>query len=414
MAGMHAPSLPTTAELTGPDALRILVPAVTGAGGALHGLTPTQIRVTPGRRIAVRYRAEVEWRDGTRRIETLGALAQADPLPDGLAVVESSDGLRLGVWRYPHDPFLPGLPHAAYPEGVRQILQALGIDAAVSAVEPIVYRPGSRAVVRVRTAALTLYVKVVRPRALAALVERQRALDGVVPAPRCLGWSEPLGVVVLQGLGGIPLTRALVEGGTMPSPAALLDLLDAFADVPAPAARARRDVVGGHAAVLCDAVPEVAQRIQRLVTEVAVPQMAEERTIHGDFYEAQVLVSGGQVSGLLDVDGMRHGGALEDPATFIAHLVALAHVHPAAAARIRAYREELEALPRLHGMTAELHPLVTAVLLGLATTSFRRQERDWRTRTRDWVALVETWHSRRGDERALTATSPPPHSARRP
>ena len=120
------------------------------------------------------------------------------------------------------------------------------------------------------------------------------------------------------------------------------------------------------------------------------------QTVHGDFYEAQILVDEtGAITGLLDVDGAGPGHVTDDPATLLGHLAGLAHVHPAAAPRITDYRENLQ--EQLAGAVDpdRLHTATTGVLLGLATTPFRRQQAGWQQQTSGWLDLAEAWALRR-------------------
>jgi hypothetical protein len=379
------PELPGAELLLEPDVAALLAPAVGGAGGCLHAARATQVRYQAGRRMAVRYAADVEWADGSRRTETLGALVQAEPLPEGLAVVRGDDGIEVGVWRYPHDPFLPGLPHAAYPEGARQLLATLGVRAERVTVEPLVYRPSSRAVVRIRAEGLLLYVKLVRPHRTEALVALHERAGERVRVPRVLGSSMPLGLVALEPLGGAPLTRSLVDGGALPDPEALLALLDALAEVALPAGTPEGvPAVASHARLLTTALPSAASEIEDLAAMALDLGEPATRPVHGDFYEAQVMVDAtGEVQGVLDIDGMRWGAPHDDPATLLGHLVALAHVHPARAEAIDAYRRRLERI--VDADPALVRRAALGVLLGLATTSFRRQEDDWPGRTQGWL-----------------------------
>jgi hypothetical protein len=389
------PQLTGVPDLLGPQARAALAPALAAAGGRLEHVRPTQVRYDPGRRLVLRFAADITWADGTRRRDTLGALVDRDGLPAGVAVVAGPSGEQVGVWRYPHDPFLPGLPHAAYPEGARRVLARLGLRAEHIRVEPLVYRPGSRAVIRVATGSGdTVYLKVLRPDAVASLLAAHGQLAGQVRIPRPLGWSEPLGLVALEGLPGRTLARPLVDGdGTLPPPTDVLGLAARLAPArlarPAAAAEA---VLSPHVRLLRAVLPSAADRAETVASVAAATPRTAEQTIHGDFYEAQLLVDGGgALVGLLDVEGARRGAPHEDPATLVAHLAALAHVHRSAAPRINNYlRAVLACLAGTHEL-----PLVRAaaagVLLGIATTPFRRQEADWPTRTNAWLELAAAW-----------------------
>lgn len=391
--------LPGSDVLLSDEAVVMLTPAVAAAGGTLLAARPSQIRYTPGRRLVVRYAAEVEWRDGSRRTETLGAMVQKRPLPPDVAVLEGDDGSRTGVWRYPHDPFLPGLPAAAYPDGAKAVLAHLGIATTTVHLDPLVYRPGSRAVLRVTADDRVVYLKVTRPGRATRLQAVHEAFGAVTRVPRCLASSDPLGLIVLEALPGVPLTRPLVDGTpALPDPAAVLGLTARIRDVRLPAVEGGRSgtaPVRDHVAVLGAALPQEQQRLERLAELAIDAGEPEEHTVHGDFYEAQILVDdAGAVTGLLDIDGAALGSSTDDPAAMVGHLVGLSHVHPAAAPRIDDYRRRLAA-ELAHIVDGDrLHAAVTGVLLGLATTPFRRQDTQWQAQTSGWLDVAERWAQR--------------------
>jgi hypothetical protein len=363
--------------------------------------------------MTVRYGATVRWQDGSRRPETLCALVDTATLPEGVAVVEGDDGTRIGVWRYPHDPFLPGLANAAYPGGARAILSALGVASERIEVTPLVYRPGARAVLRLRGEGVTVYAKILRPRAVAGLRALHLAFAEQVRVPRLIASSEPLGLVLLEPLHGLPLTRPLVDGGALPDPATLRSLLHQIDRVALPTGTS--GTAGdptSYGLLLSSALPAEQPRIDDLVARaVSGTPAPQRRTVHGDLYQAQLLVADGTLQGVLDVDGARLGAPTDDPATLVAHLIALAHVHPSVAARIDTYRTAL--VDALGGDVdaSQLRLAVLGVLLGLSTTPFRRQEADWAARTRGWLDLCRCWAD---GENALMHRSPAPHAPRRP
>lgn len=393
------PALPGSEVLLGDEAHVVLAPAIAAAGGTLLTARPSQIRYTPGRRLIVRYAAEVEWDNGDRRTETMGAMVQKRALPEELAVLEGDDGSRIGVWRYPHDPFLPGLPAAAYPAGAQAVLARLGIATSHVDVDPIVYRPGSRAVLRVTADDGVVYLKVARPGKAPRLHAVHDALGAVAPVPRCLASSGPLGLLVLEELSGAPLTRPLVDGGALPPPAAVLALAASLGTVELPAvvgSRAASAPVLDHVAALSAAVPQEQERLERLAVLAVDAGSPPEQTVHGDFYEAQILVDeAGSITGLLDVDGAGPGAAADDPATLLGHLVGLAHVHPAAGQRITDYRRALQEQSARVVDPDRLRAATTGVLLGLATTPFRRQDAGWQAQTSGWLDLAEAWADNR-------------------
>lgn len=379
-------------DLLGPGATALLAPAVAAAGGQLLSLRPTRVSLDPGRRLVVRYAARVRWHHGVERTETLGAVVDPSGLPDAVAVVESAGGDAVGVWRYPHDPCLPGLRHTAGAQAVVATLRRLGLPVTKAQVQPVVYRPLRRAVLRVRTPQRELYVKVVRPAEAAALRARHDAFAAQLPLPRCLGWSASLGVVVLEALPGTPLTRVLVDGGDLPPAGAIAEVLAGVRAVVLPdGCRPPAASVAWHGRVLRQAAPAAGAQIDALVAVARDRGAPPDVTAHGDLYQGQLLVDGGAVTGVLDVDGAGRGAAADDPANLVAHLLALAHVRPHAAGRISAYRRQVQAVLAPDVDADTLAATVTGVLLGLATTPARRREPDWRDRTMGWLGLARRW-----------------------
>jgi hypothetical protein len=246
------------------------------------------------------------------------------------------------------------------------------------------------------------FLKVVRPAATDALVHRHELLAGAAPAPPVLAATAD-GVVVLPALAGTPM-RGLLAGteggpGDLPTPAALDAVLDALpsalVEAPARSRRAAGDALGraaDHAAVLGTVAPALRGRLDDLTARLRAADPGEhpEVPVHGDFYEAQLLVDGGAVVGLLDVDTAGRGHRIDDWANLLGHLVVLEQVLPDPAITAR-YRTELVAAALRRWPAAQLRLRVAAVLLGLATGPFRVQQPDWPARTDARLELAEHW-----------------------
>ena len=148
------------------------------------------------------------------------------------------------------------------------------------------------------------------------------------------------------------------------------------------------------ARLLGSVAPELAERTRHLAEGLAPFELrASDEPIvpvHGDFYEAQLLVDGGAVTGLLDVDTFGPGRRLDDLATMIGHLAVLAQGSP------RRQVIERYAARLLDGFDRQVDPAllraaVAGIVLGLSTGSFRVLEPDWRRHTKRRVALAEQW-----------------------
>jgi hypothetical protein len=380
------------ALLTGPDAAGVLAAALQVAGGELVTCRPRQVVCQPGRGTTVSYRARVRWPEGGVGEETLAACS--GDAPTGALVLD--DGAdRVAVWRFPHDPELPGLAAACDEVAVASVLEDLGLGGGPVRLRTRAYRPRRRAVIEAIGSRGRLFVKVVRPDRVEALHDRHRLLvRHGIPAPQSFGWT-PRGLLVLQALPGRTLRQTLRSRTTLiPAGGDILALLDRL-PVELEHGTARQswiDKAPHYAAVIGAALPDEALRAARLaeaLTAAAGP--AWPGPVHGDFYESQLLVDRGCICGLLDVDTAGPGDKLDDLACLLGHLSVLAQIdrdrapiiNRAGAGYLRAF--EAVASP------AELRYRVAAVVVSLATGSHRVQERAWPATTRRRLDLAENW-----------------------
>lgn len=386
------PAVPAT-DVLGAGSADVLAAVLAPAGGTLERSAPAQTTYYPGRSLAVRHEAVVRWADGTRTEESLVLAAGRRP-PTGALVI--SDGTTdIVAWRVPHDPWLPGLGPALDPAAMAPLLAAIGLEAPTLRCTLRAYRPGRRAVVEVTGRGVRVFLKVVRPRSVEALQRRHDLLAGPVPVPASLGWSAEHGIVVLQAIAGRTLRSALLARFGLPGPAALLAVLDALPAATDPADVGPADWRGHEWARLLGSVaPELADRVDALADRLTPfeTEAGEQPTVpvHGDFYEAQLLVDGGAVTGLLDVDTFGPGRRVDDLATMIGHLSVLAVGSPRQQHIERYAARLLDGFDRVVD-PALLRAAIAGIVLGLSTGSFRVLEADWRRHTEQRVALAERW-----------------------
>ena len=192
-----------------------------------------------------------------------------------------------------------------------------GLEWAMSLGSLRTHRPGKRAVVE--TSCGTCFVKVVAPARTARVAARYVRLARVPAVPDVIVTDDELGVIVLDRRPGTTLRDAITRGDALPPADALVDALRPLW---------ARDVV------------------------------------HGDFNDANVLVAGGRVAGLVDLDRSGPGDPQDDLATLVAHLHALAVYRPQEEARIARYRDGLRAA--FNGRFGDIDGRIAGVLDRLA------------------------------------------------
>ena len=243
---------------------------------------------------------------------------------------------------------------------------------------------------------MRLFVKVVRPSVVASLAERHRLLRAAgVPVPAVLG-TRADGRLVLEALAGTSLRARLREGADpLPGGADVLALLALLP--PSLCALPRRsswtDDVRVHAAVTAGALPAEADRCSRLADGVraAVDDGGADEPVHGDLYEAQLLLTGGRLSGLLDVDTAGPGRRADDLACLLGHAAVLALSEPAHADAVLGLAGRWLADLDRHVDPADLRARTAGVVVSLATGPHRVQATGWQDLTRARLALAEQW-----------------------
>ena len=380
--------------LLGPDAAGLLGAVAEVAGGALVSWRPRQVSHRPGRSSVVQYRAGMRWENGEATSETFVA-ATGDRMPQQGAAIFDDGSTRVAVWRWPHDPFLPGLSDALDAGKVGSLLDDLGIDGGTVRLRTRAYRPGRRAVVEATGRRGRLFLKVVGPERVEVLHDRHRSLARVLPVPESLGWSDG-GVLVLTALPGETLRAALRSSRhPVPAPEAIVALLDRL---PAELAEEspRRDLLSSaqhHAEVIAATVPDAESRVSAVMEALATgddDDPGQVTAAHGDLYEAQLLVDRGRVTGLLDIDTAGAGLRIDDLANFCAHLSVLAQTSDRPR-QIRRFGAALLAQAEAHHPRAALRRRIAAAVVGLATGPFRVMEAGWPTNTTRRLDLAAEW-----------------------
>jgi hypothetical protein len=383
------------ALLRSPDAAGLLLAALTGdPASELPGFTArlTAWHFRPGSEVTAGY--EVGYPDGSGELatETLFATS-ADAGPD--AVTVARDGLRFAVWRHPFDPRLPGLAAACDPHTVLGWLATTTPTSTIPTAFDLTllgYRPLRRAVLRATADDGVHFIKVLRPERAERLAVRQKLFADAGLTPAVAARPAP-GVLLTPTASGRPLASCLASPGPdLPTADALVGLLDRLpAGLTAlPRRPAWADRLDFHTATAIDRLPgqaarltALAARLQRVLDAAPVGPVVPT---HGDFYEANLLVDGPQLS-LIDLDASGPGLREDDLACMLAHVAVLPGLSPG---HYTGVPEVLHAWT--DGFAARVHPAalfarVSAVILSLVAGG-----RDAQAELR--LGLAEQWAER--------------------
>lgn len=380
-------------HLVEPDVQEILATATEAAGGVLEQATLRSVHDRAGRSLSHVFAASIRVEEEVRDV-LLVAHVDARPLPDGAFELRSGED-RVAVWRFPHDPFLPGLASAIDVRRVRELLDRLGGPPGQIRLLTRAYRPSRRAVVEVTIqgdagTGRVLFLKVLAGDRAQEIAAIHRQLAPAVPVPGIVGVAGEQGIVALEALGGDTLRTALVEGRALPDPAGLVELSERFA---ASGLSTRRDPrafadAGRHVDPLAVLVPDQRDRLERIAaaaSDIDQPLVA----VHGDLHDGQLLLTAGSITGLLDVDGSGHGWLAQDAGNLIAHVQAVGEVWPRVADRVETFAAAVaDAYRPLVGPDV-LARATAGAWLGLATGPYRAQDDGWQDLTRTRIARAE-------------------------
>ncbi len=376
-------------HLEGESAHELLAAVATHAGAELRQVHLRSVHHRAGRSVSHVYETVLRI-DGQDQHVLLVAHADRRPLPDGVLQLER-DGDRVAVWRFPHDPYLHGLPSATDPGRVRELLDHLDVPEGDVSLHTRAYRPSRRAVVEVTihtrdAVGRVLYLKVLAGNRADELAEIHRALCDHAPVPRVIGVAPDQGILALEALEGRTLREVLVDGHELPEVGAVVGVSRRFATR---GLRTRRDPrefadPARHVSLLAGIAPEMASDVKRIAAHVAQldgPLVG----VHGDFHDGQLLVQDGDITGVLDVDGTGIGLLVQDVGNLIAHVEVVGVLWPEAADRCDYFAQQLRgAYLDLVG-SADLAVATAGAWLGLATGPHRAQEPGWPQNTRDRI-----------------------------
>ncbi len=395
-------------------------------GWQVQDMRPVQALYRPGASCTVRYRVRALDRSAQRRLLSVCAETRTTPrkllqpgaeferrydLPDPVEQTEP-----YLVWAFPYDPALRGLEDAAWGPAVHSWMKGTHDRPRAVAVEPLRYRPTRRALFRYQkmygnsTPARAVYGKVLRTlraRTTVGLAETLERPTGIfrrrpkLPAYLALP-VDRIGdnVLLFDPMPGRSLRDLLLSDESLPEPQRVVGLMRSLqslahklTDLASARHRSPATTAAASAALLSHLVPDMAADIQALADEIAAAAEGDavpRAVVHGDFYDAQVLVQDDFSLGLVDVDDLGLGDPALDAANFTTHLLALALVRPASKSRLLAYRSLCrQAFNEKLGITpADLTWREALVMMQLAPGPFRVLEPNWPDRLTQHVHLA--------------------------
>ncbi len=372
--------LPALSLLLGREAKPILE---AGLDEKLTDVIARQVRYRPGTYVTASYSAR------NSKGAPLTVCAHAGKrLPDLAPIVSDGDS-KIAVWRFPHDPSLPGLIHASRAELLAPMLAKVGIDEPITAIDVRSYRPRRRAVVEVSTRRHRLFLKVVRPVRVADLQSVHKVAAEFLRVPRSLGWSPDLGLAILEALPGISLRQSLDSGiSQLPTSQNLTSILDDLPHVPT-TSPGLVERVHAHRLLLDVLAPGESTRIARIVDDIARASTEPVVAAHNDFHAAQVMVSGRSIVGLVDIDTLGSGHRADDYAMLLGHLYTNAMT--SGNSTFASYGARLMSGFESQVDRTSLRLRTAAAIVGFSTAPFRSQQVDWPVAISKRLDAAESW-----------------------
>lgn len=365
---------------------------------AYRGLAPTQAAVPSrfrirqfahglGRTVIVSY--EVEW-------------APDEYLPSELFAAKVNSEGPAEIFRYPDDPYLPGLIQAAHPETALRLVNDLlvAMRARRTGVELVRYRPTARAVLCHTVGKVKFLARVMRPDMLPSVLSAYGVISkSDFVAPRLAGhWAEG-GIVWLAEIPGQNLRRNILRGKTPDSDRLLNGLDSLWNNVPEGNNGRPFNLSGAYRSakrtfrhnVLKDSYTwkVLGEAVRSL--DPFVESWRPAGTAHNDFYDDQMLaLPDGRVA-LVDFEETGPGDPMLDVGNFLAHLRWRTHLGRRRGSDAgAAYHEEFRsaALDRFGWSERELAFRESVCLFRICTNTIRHPQPDWPRRLEAGLALV--------------------------
>jgi hypothetical protein len=366
---------------------------VAGSDTAPVRIARRQLFYRPGSQAVVSYVAERK--EGRWVLETQFAL-------------ELRSGKSPRAFRFPRDPYLPGLATLAdAAEAQRLLPQYVALHPQRLRVETVRYRPTRRAVLRYETGltprrpagvrGASLFVRVMRPDRVARLTSAaELAQHSGFALPRIAGiWSEG-GAAWLTEVPGNTV-RSLIAKGEPPPPDTILAAIEGLWAASLPESLrgfVLRDAYYSTERLLGQVLRDDCEATDLLKSlGLALNDFIEmwrpSASAHNDFYDDQIVVSPDERLFLVDFEEAGPGDPLLDIGNFLAHMRWMSRFRDDGA-RFQEYGQDVRdrALARFGWSSRDLALREAFALFRLSTNPVRRLQRDWLERTKGGLALA--------------------------
>ena len=353
-------------------------------------IRPQQLHYRPGVRALVTYAAE--WQRNRWVVEDQFA-------------VEMRAGKAERLFRYPDDPYLPGLRLAGSAADAQELVkQHVRIRPQRLRVEAVRYLPSTRAVLRhiaswrrARSGSVSLFARVMAPRKMERfLAAADLALHSGFNIPQQAGCWKEGGVVWMNTVPG-DTVRTLIREGTPPDPDQFLEPLASLwsSSFDQDHVQPLNLLAGFHTTerLLSQLLrSEEARGLLQRVSEALGPfalNWQPSALAHNDFYDDQILITPEGHLALVDFEEIGPGDPLLDVGKLLAHLRRMAQSgNGAEACKLYRQRVRSSALARFGWESQDLDLREAFALFRLSTGPIRRLQRSWEGRVEAGLAMV--------------------------
>lgn len=384
--------------LSGVGAAALLETVVSERGWRLSEWSLSQLDHSPGRSTTATYECLVTTDEKDKEVLVgLTVRAEGPSEKDKGAQLFTNKGVTAAAWIYPDDPELLGLPSITYPRQALSLLQEHGL--APSRVEQsdlqlrmVRYRPRRRAVVRVELGEVW-FAKVLRKGQASVVAYKHGLLEQArVPVAHVAAQTSD-DVVILESLTGTPLNRAIFDEQPPILGEEIVRLLDSIPNTVNELPRRAPWVANleHYAKLVAIMIPEEEPRLKRLVEGIdsGLDKTLGNEPTHGDLHEGQLFVTGGKISGLLDIDTVGPGNRVDDLACLLAHLSTIQRMNAAQTESVQRLLREWT--PVFEGRVDATQLRLTAAGVTVSLASNPTTGADWRTEVGNTLKVAENF-----------------------